>query len=150
MRLGWLIVNGDVLFANEVDADRARAVTVPVEFASFSTRMVETPLSRIRGRARRESHDRRGVTLGPAAGAYRKKVAELQAALTVDEQERREAMGARSSAVSESSRWRVAVRSNCTSVARGLNFRAAMVVAEARYTATPTLERTLFCYWRAA
>jgi len=65
------------------------------------------------------------VVLHPAAvDAYRKKVAELQAALTMDDQERREAWTscARSSAASTLSLWKVAVRSNCTSVARWLNF----------------------------
>ncbi|MGO8847594.1 MAG: zinc ribbon domain-containing protein [Methylocella sp.] len=96
--------------------------------------------------------------------AYRKKVAELQAALTSDEPGRREAMEIVRSLVNGiqivplDGRGQVELRV-CGALAELLALpsrqsgeppNAAMVVAEARYNVRPTMESALFCYWRDA
>jgi len=93
--------------------------------------------------------------------AYRKKVAELQAALTSDTRERHEAKEIVRSLVNGIDvvplvgRGQVELRV-CGALAELLNLpsrqsgkppSASMVVAEVRYIARPTIEKALFCFW---
>ena len=96
--------------------------------------------------------------------AYRKKIAELQAALASDEPGRREAMEIVRSLVNGIQivplvgRGQVELRV-CGALAELLNLpsrqsgeppNAATVVAEVRYMALPTKDHAVFCYWRCA